>query len=338
MATIAPALQTLYADLVQSLALPDELAGSVFTQSVKGQDYLYVFVRTGRTRRKHYLGRADDDAVRARGDAIRNATQRAKYRRKAVSALRSAGLPGPDQELGAVLEVVAAAGLFQRGAVLVGTSAFQCYSPMIGHVLPAAGMMTRDADIPTASLALSAPMQAPEEPGTDGKTVSFEEILRAADPTFSAVPMLERKALPSRFRAASGFLVEILVPLLRRTDRNPMPIPGLRAGGAPIQHMGWLIEDPVAAVALHGSGVAVRVPQPVRYAVHKLLISQKRVQDSAKAAKDLLQAGALIRALQDTMPDAIQDALDDARGRGLKGWADPINRSLRALSLDRWLD
>ena len=32
-------------------------------------------------------------------------------------------------------------------------------------------------------------------------------------------------------------------------------------------------------------------------------------------------------------PDALQDALDDARSRGKSGWAEPIDKSLKSLGL-----
>ncbi|WP_406856819.1 GSU2403 family nucleotidyltransferase fold protein [Alsobacter sp. KACC 23698] len=335
MKPIAPTLLTLYADLVQSLSIPDERAGSVYRHDVKGQSYIYASIRTGQTRGKIYLGHAADPAAIAKADAIQMAAERQKARRKTVSVLRSAGLSGPDKELGRVLEVTAAAGLFQAGAVLVGTSAYQCYSPVVGAVLPPAGMMTRDADIATASLALTARRLGAEE--GDAEIVSLEEILQGADPTFRGAPMLDHRAPPSRFRSASGFLVEVLTPMLRRTDQNPMPVPGLRAGAIPIQHMGWLIENPIWAVALHGSGALVRVPQPARYAVHKLLISQKRTMDTAKAAKDLDQAQALFECLGPADADALQDALDDARSRGKKGWAEPIDKALQMRGLNDWL-
>ncbi len=335
MKRITPNLLTLYADLLQSLALPDERGGSIYTHEVKGQGYLYASIRSGQSRSKRYLGRADDPDVQARAEAIQMAAERQKGRRKTIAALRSAGLAGPDQELGRVLAVTAAAGLYQAGAVVVGTSAYQCYSPIVGSILPPAGMMTRDADIATASLALTARAAAGE--GEEAAPVTLEEILREADPTFRAVPMLDRKAPSSRFRSASGFLVEVLVPMLRRTDRNPMPIPGLQAGGIPIQHMGWLIDEPVQAVVLQGAGALVRVPRPARYAVHKLLIAQKRTMDSAKAGKDLHQAQALFEVLGQRDPDALQEALDDARSRGKSGWAEPIDKSLKSLGLVDWI-
>lgn len=52
------------------------------------------------------------------------------------------------------------------------------------------------------------------------------------------------------------------------------------------------------AAVLYRAGIAVRVPQPARLAVHKLILAQKRGGDTSKRAKDLKQADAVISALR----------------------------------------
>ena len=320
MQTIPLTLQTLYADLVQQAHNAPAEAGSVYKQTVKGIDYLYARTTVGAARRDRFLGRADDPIVQARAEAARREGKNAAERRNIVRILRGQGVPGATTELGRVLDALADAGLF-REAVLVGTAAYQCYSPILGVVLPSAAMMTQDADLATASLVLTA----------DDPETSLETILKRADETFTPVPTLKRNALPSHFRSASGFLVDLLTPQLRRSDSNPMPLKGLQAGAVPLQHMGWLIETPIQAVALHGAGVPVRVPAPARYAVHKLIIAQKREVNAAKRSKDLLQAKLVGEALATTDPWAWKDALDDARSRGKSGWRQPIDRSLKEI-------
>ena len=83
-----------------------------------------------------------------------------------------------------------------------------------------------------------------------------------------------------------------------------------------------------AAAALH------RVPQPARYAAHKLIIAQKRRTDTAKRQKDLVQAKALIEALQASDSWALADAVSDARSRGRDGWQRPLDRSLKELGIE----
>ncbi len=314
-------LQTLYADLVQQAHNAPALAGSIYTQTVKGHDYLYVRKSVGAVRRDHFLGRADDPEAQAKAAGAKSAMQRIAERRKTVQMLRAQGLPGPTTELGRVLDVLADAGLFKE-AVLVGTAAYQCYSPIVGMMLPSAALMTQDADLATTSLALAA----------DDGDETLETILRRADKSFTAVLGLDARRPPSRFRSANGFLVDLLTPQRRRTDTNPMPLKRLGAGAVPVQHLDWLIEAPVQAVALHGPGVPVRIPAPARYAVHKLIVAQKR-SDIVKRRKDLLQAGALVEALRTTDPWALADAIGDARSRGRDGWQRPIDRSLKELKI-----
>ncbi len=321
MEPISLTLQTLYADLVQQAHAVGPVGGSVYTQTIKGIDYLYVSATVGERRRHRFLGRADDPEAQARATEARSEARRGSDRRKTVSILRGQGLPAPTTELGRVLDACADAGLFKT-AVLVGTAAYQCYSPIVGTRLPAGALMTQDADLATASLALAA----------DESEETLETILRRADKTFTSLPGLDRKALPWRFRSASGFMVDLLTPKLRRNDRTPMPLKQLGAGAAPLQHLAWLIEIPVQAVALHGAGIPVTVPAPARYGVHKLIIAQKRDAQNVKRQKDLTQARSLMEALAERDPWAWKDALDDASARGKSGWAAPIARSLKELA------
>lgn len=114
-----------------------------------------------------------------------------------------------------------------------------------------------------------------------------------------------------------------------------MPLENLRAGATPLQHLDWLIEKPVSTVALHGAGVPIHASQPLKYAVHKLIVAQKRGQyESIKRGKDLLQAKALIEALSETDAYALQDAVNDAFVKGKRGWKQPALRSQKELKID----
>jgi len=319
---IAPALQTLFADLVQQVSTAP-VAGSVYRRSRDRIAYLYAKLPVGNDRIDHFIGKADDPLAIAQAEDMRQGSALMKERRRIVSMLRNAGLPGPDRILGATLDAIAHAGLFRDGAILIGTAAYLISGPVIGHRLPAPTLMTGDLDLATASLSLAA--HPPER---------FEAILRRADPSFSAVMPLNRGALPSRFRNAQGYLVDLVTPQLRRSDANPMPLPALGAGATPLHHLAWLLEDPMPTIALWGGGVAVAIPQPQRFAVHKLILAQRRdPANRMKRSKDLAQAEALIQVLLRHDRFALVDALDDARARGKQGWADPIERSLSELGL-----
>ena len=323
MKPFSPTIQTLYQDLVQKVHAATERPGSVYVRSIGNVEYAYAKQTTGATRLDVFLGRTDDAATQSRIAAIKLEAERAKERRKIIAALKSVGVPAPTSALGNVLDALAGSGLL-REVVIIGTAAYQCFPPIVGYALPAAARMTQDADLATASLAICA----------DGTTESMETILRRADETFSSIPGLDPRALPTSFRSASGFVVDLLTPQLRRDDRNPTPPAKLDAGAVPLQHLRWLIEAPIPAAALHGQGIPIRVPAPSRFAVHKLIVAQKRVSDRSRRTTDLLQARALIEVLRLSDPWALSDAYEDACGQGKRGWKVPIERSLRELGME----
>lgn len=315
-------LQTLYADLAQQVATASADEATVVAKTEKGIRYLRLQRWIGGSRVFEHLGRADDPVVMARAETARREMLRRDERRKLVSAL-SKMLTSPTATLGKVLDAVAAAGLFRNGAVLVGTAAYQCYPPLVGHMLPSVTLMTQDADLATADLALAGDVV--------GRTL--QTILAQADSSFAGVPGLDPRSPPSRFRSNNGFLVDLLTPQRRRTDTNPMPLKNLSAGAVPLQHLDWLMHEPVPALVLHGAGVAVTVPQPARFAVHKLILAQKRpATDRIKRTKDLLQAASLMQALEAQNPYELEDALASARARGKSGWAEPLARSLNEIA------
>lgn len=322
---VQAAILTLYADLLQQVEASTEVVGSIRTQEIRGKEYLKANTTVGTVRKTIYLGPATDPEAKQKAEAIQHEMARAKARRQLVSLLRRSGLPGPRAEFGRVLEVLAAAGLFRGGMVLIGTAAYQSYPALVGAILPAGSLMTQDIDLGTASLAIT--------PDQNAIGASLEELLRRADPTFSGVPALSNSAaLSSNFRNKSGLLVQVVTQVRTRNDTNPMAIPGLSAGAAPLLHLRWLIEEPIPAAVLHGAGILVRVPQPARYAVHKLILAQKRRTEPAKRLKDLIQAKALIEALSLSDPYAVPDQLEDARRQG-PGWRQPIERSLKEIGL-----
>ena len=116
---------------------------------------------------------------------------------------------------------------------------------------------------------------------------------------------------------------------------SPLAMPALGGAAAqPLRFLDYLIHHPVRSVVLHGPGIAVQVPSPERYAVHKLIVSGRRRDDGvgqAKARKDILQAGELIEAL--TMAGrhhVVAPAFEEAWARGPK-WKELIVRGVAKL-------
>jgi hypothetical protein len=324
MKTLSLNVQTLYADLAQSVTFSTTPPGSVFTQTIRGKPYLYTAEKHGAARITRYLGLAEDPETTERAQNIRRAAQDAKGRRTTVSMLKRSGLPGPTIAMGRLLEAIAKAGLFNNGMVLVGTAAYQIYPALVGSALSSAALTTQDADLAAASLALTSNIEGE----------GLLDVIKRADPTFIPQPSLDPRTPPWRFRSAAGLEIEIVTRHRRRADEeSPVVIPGLRCSAQPLRYLEFLIAEPISAVALYGAGVAVMVPQPARYAVHKLIVARLRRASSAKRQKDLVQARELIAALDTASPGAVNDALADARRRGSK-WKAAVDQSLREIGLD----
>ena len=309
---------TLYADLAQNVSETTVRPEAVSLKTIKGKKFAYAVASDGNTRPQRYLGPAGDPGVKLQIEALKIASASARRRRGTVSLLKRAGLPAPTLVMGRLLEVIANAGLFERGMTLVGTAAYQTYSPIVEHVRSAANLMTNDADLSQAEFN---PAAAEED---------FLTVLKRADPTFEA-DWKSGDTLPKAFHASSnGFMVELLTKH-GRGGTPPVEVKSIAAAAVPLSFQEYLSEDAITVVALYGSGIRVRVPAPARYAVHKLIIANRRDAHGAKRQKDLAHARELMSVLQTVEPMALHDALEDAKSRG-PTWQKAIAQSFQRLA------
>jgi hypothetical protein len=314
---VSLATQTAYAELVDRCtiaAFETEFSpsGSFVRVTVKGRDYWYFQQgardASGRQPRK-YVG-PDTPEIRKRIEEHRHAKDDYRERRHLIATLRRAGFQSPPDQVGPVLAALAGAGVFRLRACLIGTIAYQVYGPMLGVRLPHAILQTGDIDIAqstTVSIAISKDEQMP----------SLLAVLQRAEPSFRAIPHLEAGATAS-YANGSGFRVDVLTEN-RGPDRDtPVRLPALGTDALPLRFLDFLIHEEIPAVVLHDAGVLVNVPPPARYAVHKLIIAQRRKEGAAKVEKDLKQAEALMAALAARRPHDLRDAWREAAGRGPK--------------------
>ncbi|WP_297509342.1 GSU2403 family nucleotidyltransferase fold protein [uncultured Caulobacter sp.] len=287
----------------------------------KGRYYWYVrSAQVDGERHERYLGPETAELLRTieQAKSVKNA---ADGRRLLVRALRAAGLHAPDNRTGRVLQVLAQAGAFRLRAAVVGTVAFQTYGALLGFTLPSTAVRTGDLDIAQdygVSVALD-----------DGLDRPFLDVLRAADPTFIAVPKLD-PAKSANYRTPDGYAVDVLTTSRHAGDEATSRLDALNTDATPLRFLDFLLRDSVEAAVLHGDGVLVRVPAPSRYAVHKLIISRKRSQANPKRRKDLEQAEILIHALAQDDPFALREAYSEARDRG-ETWRELLDQAVSLL-------
>lgn len=242
-----------------------------------------------------------------------------------VAMLRRGGLPVIDKRLATVLASVSASGLLDEGGMLVGTLAYAAYVGMLGVILEKASLKTQDIDVVrdcSVEIALAQPRE-------------LKKALAGSGRTFRVVPSLNAKQRPSSLISSDGIRVDLLA-VQKGRPRGVVPVKGLRDMGAlQLPFLDFLMETPVLSVLLGPSGgIPVRVPDPSRFAVHKLIVAARRsVSESGKSKKDLVQAEQLLRLLADERPHELKVAFRRASRLGKK-WAKYLKDSIATLPDD----
>lgn len=323
-------VQTLYADIVDrswsgSFQELMESGGTPYKQTIKGRDFWYMRppLIAGQRAKDQYLG-PDNPEMAQRLAEIKDLKATRKERIDMVRTLRGARLPMPDPLSGKIMSALAAAGAFRLRAVVVGSAAFQIYSPMLGIRFENVLGQTGDLDIAQFH---SISVAVDDELEND-----LLDVLQEADPRFRAVPapMDGRRTLKYAIGTGSQneFSVDILCPL-RGPDRGQVThLNALRGDAQLLRHLDFLIYQEVNAAAIYGLGIPINVPAPERYAVHKLIVSQMRIQtpeSQVKARKDVQQAQVLIEALLEDRPYELADVWQEARDRG-PSWSEKLSR------------
>lgn len=144
---------------------------------------------------------------------------------------------------------------------------------------------------------------------------------------FDPLPALDQGRTWRWAQGGSGQLVEFLIPAFGDETIRDLPALGVSAQG--LNYLNFLIAEPIHSAAIYRSGVLVQVPRPERYAIHKLIIADRRRDGagSLKSAKDREQAAFLIEAMAEDRPDDLLQAYATAMEVGPR-WREDIGNSL----------
>ncbi|MEZ5810771.1 MAG: GSU2403 family nucleotidyltransferase fold protein [Rhizobiaceae bacterium] len=270
-------------------------AGSFVKQTAKGRDFWYYQKSVGQSakRERIYVGPADDPEITKRVENFARIKDDYQKRRKIVSTLtRQARLFRPEERVGNLVEAFWKAGLFRLRACLVGTIAFQTYGTVLGCRIAGAAMQTGDIDLAQFhSISVAVEDSIPP----------ILEILRNVDEKFAPVVQLDDQLGATRFKGSDGLRVEFLTPNTGSDDNVGKPVKMPSLGGAaaePLRFLDFLIHEPVRTVMLHKGGIPVLVPDPARFAVHKMIVADRRERGTQKDLKDLGQADKLAEAFK----------------------------------------
>lgn len=319
------AIQTAYQDLLEAhkIRAVSDLGGTPFLKDIKGKgQYWYAQRRIGQRVVDRYLG-PDTPDLRERIEAAKSHREDQKsFERRCstlVAQLRAAGLPALDRETGKVLNAMARVGTFRLGGTLVGTHAFRHYSAELGVRMDNTLAATEDVDI-AAFEGLKLVIDDKVDPSL---AVTFKDL------KLSPAPNLHPKHRPTRWvMQGGGAVVDFLAPKMLE-DKDILMLEPLGVYAQTLTFLNYLIAEPIPAVSLYRHGVLVQIPRPERYAIHKLIVAQRRAAGSeAKARKDLAQAQWLMSTLVEDRPYALEDAFKQAMNSGPK-WRQAIERSLK---------
>jgi hypothetical protein len=320
----SPTAQAAYHDLL-ALLLDDAAAyirGMPTARERNGRTYWYDRYRIGKEIHERYLGEDSQELQRRFGQyqgLKEEREQRRRERARLVRLLRSEQFTGMDGATGSLLAALSKTGLFRLGGVLVGTNAFRNYEGELGLRLTLdQAAMTNDIDIASfekLSLAL-------------GETVmpTIEGVLAGFN--FASVPSLDAGKVWRWRQSSSDTLVEFLTPSFN--DKEELrQLAALGVSAQSLHFLNFLISEPIQAAAVYRDGILIRIPRPERYAIHKLIVADRRRDgpDSIKSRKDLMQAEILMTLLAEDRPADLAEAYEDAMSRGPR-WREQLDSGL----------
>jgi hypothetical protein len=297
-------LTTLYAelhDLTAHDAGSERREGGFAAKQIKGRRYWYYQRWVGGRRVQKLVGPDDPATLQhiARWKEESAAWRRERDRRRQLVRSLKAGLRmTTDRLTSRVIKTLSESGIFAAGGVLIGTQAYMTYGPMLGVRLAQSNLHTADIDIGAVDLAL------------EDTPVSLADAIRSADENFFVVPARPRSRISTALKYKGGELrVELLTPHRTGEPWSPVIVRSLGFGAQQAPYLGYLLEHAVEATYVAEDAIRVRVPDPARFALHKLIVAADRAPSShAKSLKDRAQAAELMVTLAESRPADLEEA------------------------------
>jgi hypothetical protein len=319
-------LRTTYAQ-AKELALAQEqvpllTAGSIQAEQRAGGQFVYRYRYDAVGKRiVEYLGPRGDEKTTAKVERARQEIQDQEALASYSQSLRKIGFYSADNSTVVTVASLFNAGVFGKGAVLIGTHAFGILLNELG-VSAVPFPLTEDVDVARARRIEIAALP-------EGGLLT---LLKQTGLPFHEVPGLKRGEPPTSFKVRGRKLkVDLLVP----SDRTPyraVQVPELGAYATGLPFLGYLLEDAAMSVLIGRDRVVpVAVPHAGRFCVHKFALQRLRGQsDEPKREKDMFQAVTLAAILAREQDFSLRDAID-AMNKPLRMRARPA--AVRAIKI-----
>jgi hypothetical protein len=301
--TVPPSLATLYGTIDGHVKAGAPVfvgaAGSIGKRTNQNgvEYYVHRFYGGAGTQRETYLGIVGQyDIVPLQGQI-----DEVKALVPELRLLAREGFQVADPKTYATLASLHLHGVFSAGATLMGSHAFGVLINQMG--IRAAAYATEDVDV-TRREALAFE-RIPEK--------SFLNMLRDSRINFVEIPQLDNKKRSTSFKqqGSSRFHVDLLVPS-PNSEIQIIEVPELMAHATALPYLSYVLgETEIACLIAREGCCPVRVPVAERLAIHKLMVSQLRVNRDTKTEKDIFQAAVLLSVLGEKFPGAIESAVEN---------------------------
>ena len=311
----------------------NDIRGKPQKRERNGRYYWYDRYCVGNTVKERFLGE-DTPEVRKIIDWHSIIAENLKIRRQRMSSLarilHADRFLRLDKATGSLFSAMSRSGFFRLGGVVVGTHAFRAYECELGIYLTIdTGAITQDVDIAgfeNLSVAISE---------TDVVNPDMGNIFKDLD--FKPIPSLPNEQTWKWTQTKGQVDVEFLTPSTG-SERMTKTLPSLGISAKGMNFLNYLLRTPINAVLNYGSGILVKVPAPERFAIHKLIVSERRKTgpNPVKARKDRLQAKVLLHALAEDRPEQLIEAYYEAMSEG-SAWQKEINAALAKMPEEKLL-
>jgi hypothetical protein len=201
----------------------------------------------------------------------------------------------------------------------LGTQAFIVLGNLLGVSWVHAALRTQDIDLGSRTgMSIALPSVQADVP----------KALEGLQMGFIPIPSLNPKDSSTSFRIRGRPLrLDVLTPENPQGSR-PVFIRRFNVAAQPVRFLDYLISGPTKGAVVDGGGILVKVPQPSRFALHKLMISGERdITAHTKRQKDLVQAAQLLTLLLEERPGDLLPAWEGIKRRG-PGWIKRVRKAL----------
>lgn len=321
--------QAAYAELFEIVRAGDldrsvaNLSGSFNRKSVKGASYWYYQYAEGGGRTRQIFVGPDSDALRPLVERART-RDNTPIERLAKAAIALGCTPVTPVHF-RVVRRLNETGFFRAGGILVGAHAFGTYGNALGVRW---GEIARTQDLDFAHAGRSVELALPTD-----VTVATRSVIESLEDGFLPIPGFRPWEPTASYVSASDrhLRLDFLTPMVGGKHEVFEHV-DLGIHLQPLRFLEFILEDIGQAVVLSAVGaVLVNVPDPARFALHKLLVfADRRQHNPAKAMKDLRQAAALLEVLSEFRADSILALWNDLVERG-PGWRKRAAAALPAL-------